>query len=66
MVEDESKIYKISVTAKELRYFISCGSALLQNIPKGSLSTYCDLNKEEIIEVSDRLREFADENGIDM
>ena len=66
MNDTEDKIYKISITAKELRYFISCGSALLQNIPKGSLPTYCDLNKEEIIEISDKLRDFADENGIDM
>lgn len=56
----------LEVTHKELRYFILCGLALVQNIPEGSLSTYCGLNKDEILVVSLRLREIADQLGIDM
>jgi hypothetical protein len=56
----------LKVTPKELRYFISCGLALIQNVPENSLSTYCGLNKGEIIDVSMRLRAFADEIGVHM
>ncbi len=56
----------LKITPRELRYFISCGLALIQNVPEKSLSTYCGLDKDEIIEVSHRLREMADNLGIDM
>ncbi|WP_143486075.1 hypothetical protein [Pseudomonas sp. PA15(2017)] len=56
----------LEVTPKELRYFISCGMALVQNLPKDSLSTYCGLSKDEILEVSLRLRGIADQLGVDM
>ena len=56
----------LKITPRELRYFISCGLALIQNVPSSSLSTYCGLDKDEIIEVSHRLREMADNLGIDM
>lgn len=56
----------LKVTPRELRYFVSCGMALIQNVPNDSLPTYCGLNKEEIIEVSLRLRELADRVGVDM
>lgn len=61
-----SEIITLKVTPKELRYFVSCGLALIQNIPDDSLSTYCGLNKDEIIEVSLRLREVADNLGVDL
>ncbi|MBU9811940.1 hypothetical protein J1785_19690 [Rahnella sp. SL6] len=54
------------VTPKELRYFVSCGLALIQNVPEGSLTTYCGLNKNEIIDISIRLRALADEIGVQM
>lgn len=57
---------RIEVTHKELRYFIACGFALMQNVPEDSLPTYCGLNKNEILEISLRLREMADQFGIDM
>lgn len=62
----ESDFIDLKVTPRELRYFVSCGLALIQNIPDESLSTYCGLSKDEIIEVSLRLREAAEKLGIDM
>jgi hypothetical protein len=56
----------LEVTSKELRYFISCGLALAQNVPEKSLPTYCGLSKSEIMEVSLRLRGVADQLGVDM
>ncbi|UYK66603.1 hypothetical protein NG831_21330 [Xanthomonas sacchari] len=56
----------IFVTERELRYFISCGIALIQNVPEDSLPTYCGLSKNEIIDVSMRLREFADRKGTEI
>ncbi|CAI8928362.1 MULTISPECIES: hypothetical protein [Pseudomonas] len=56
----------LKVTPRELRYFVSCGMALIQNVPNDSLPTYCGLNKDEIIEVSLRLRALADRVGVDM
>jgi hypothetical protein len=56
----------IEITHKELRYFILCGLALVQNVPEDSLPTYCGLSKEEILEVSLRLREIADQLHVKM
>lgn len=56
----------LKITENELRYFISCGIALIQNVPEDSLVTYCGMNKGEIIEISMRLRKLADEMGINM
>lgn len=56
----------LEVTHRELRYFISCGLALVQNVPEDSLPTYCGLSKDEILEVSLRLREIADQLGVDV
>ncbi len=56
----------LAFTPKELRYFISCGLALVQNVPEDSLPTYCGLSKDEIMELSLRLREVADKLGVDM
>ncbi len=56
----------LKVTPKELRYFISCGLTLIQNIPESSLATYCGLSKEEIVDVSMRLRAVADKLSVDM
>ncbi|MRH00577.1 hypothetical protein GIY21_09780 [Xanthomonas sontii] len=58
--------FNILVTERELRYFISCGIALIQNVPEDSLPNYCGLSKNEIIDVSMRLREFADRKGIEI
>jgi short-subunit dehydrogenase involved in D-alanine esterification of teichoic acids len=56
----------LEVTQRELRYFISCGLALMQNVPEDALPTYCGLSKGEILAVSLRLREIADQLDIDM
>ncbi|MNR25120.1 hypothetical protein D3C85_1422500 [compost metagenome] len=56
----------LEVTHREFRYFISCGLALVQNVPEDSLPTYCGLTKDEVLEISIRLREIADRLGVDM
>jgi hypothetical protein len=56
----------IEINHDELRYLISCGPALLQNIPEKSLSTYCHFTKDQIIELMIRFREIADNNGVDI
>jgi hypothetical protein len=63
---NEQDYISLKITPRELRYFVSCGLALIQNVPDESLSTYCGLSKDEIIEVSLRLREVADKLGVDM
>jgi len=62
----DSDYINLKITPRELRYFISCGSALILNVPGKSLPTYCGLDKDEIIEVSKRLRKIADNLGIEM
>lgn len=64
-INDLNKI-NIEITRKELRYLISCGLALVQNVPEESLPTYCGLGKEEILEISFRLRGVADQLGVVM
>jgi hypothetical protein len=56
----------IRLTSDELRFVISCGSALLLNIPEGSLPTYTHFSKAEIIDFSLRMREQLDQAGYDM
>ncbi len=56
----------LHLSAAELRYFIACGAALVQNVPEKSLATYCGFTKNQIIEISRKLREIADEQGVDM
>ncbi|GAA0660118.1 hypothetical protein GCM10009426_07790 [Rheinheimera tangshanensis] len=59
-----SKKISIELTEQELSYLISCGAALLQNIPEESLQTYCSFSKEQIIEFIVRLRGVAEEHGM--
>ncbi|MDT3723274.1 hypothetical protein RND78_27705 [Pseudomonas oryzihabitans] len=66
LINDDLEYVRLEITHKELRYFISCGLALVQNVPESSLSTYCGLSKKEILDVSLRLREVADQLGVDM
>ena len=65
-VNDSPKNIQLEVTHRELRYFISCGLALIQNVPENSLYTYCGFSKDEIVDVSLRLRKIADQLGVDM
>lgn len=64
--ESMSDAIDVRLTADELRFVISCGSALLQNIPEGSLPTYTHFSKAQIIEFSGRMRARLDEAGYDM
>ncbi len=64
--EDNGELISLTITHRELRYFIASGLALVQNIPESSLPTYCGFSKDEIIAMSIKLRNFADELGIDM
>jgi len=61
-----SQIVDIQLTPDELRYLISCGAALVQNLPEGSLPTYYHFNRAQIIEFSARMRARLDEAGYDM
>lgn len=64
--EDNAELISLTITRRELRYLIASGLALIQNIPEISLPTYCGFNKDEIIAMSIKLRNFADELSIDM
>jgi hypothetical protein len=57
---------EIQLTPDELRYLLSCGTALLQHIPESSLPTYCHFSKPQIAEFSSRIRRIMDEHGLDM
>ena len=57
---------QIELTPEELRYIISCGVALAQNVPNSSLPTYCGFDKEQIVEFSSRMRDELDKAGLDM
>ncbi|HEY9133660.1 MAG TPA: hypothetical protein VIM98_18055 [Dyella sp.] len=56
----------IQLTPDELRYLISCGAALVQNLPEASLPTYCHFNKAQIVAFSGRMRARLDDAGYDM
>lgn len=60
------KEIELSVTAEELRYLISCGIALVQNVRQEFLPTYCGFTKDEIIGITTKLKKVADDHGIDM
>jgi hypothetical protein len=62
----DEKLVTIRLSEKELRYVIACGIALMQNVPKEALSTYCGLSHEEIVEFSRKMKRVADESGVDM
>ena len=57
---------QIELTADELRYIIRCGAALAQNVPNGSLPTYCGFDKDQIVKFSGRMRDELEKEGLDM
>lgn len=65
-MEEQPKSIAVDLSPAELRYLISCGVALAQNVPPESLPTYCGFTLEEIAEFSDRIRSVLDSNGLDM
>lgn len=56
----------ISLTEDELRYLVSCGSALVMNVPEASLPTYTHFSKNQIIDFSRRIRSLMNFHNIDM
>lgn len=56
----------VEITDEELRFFMDCSNALLHLIPDGSLPTYSHFTREQIVDLMIRLREIADENGVDV
>jgi hypothetical protein len=66
MIEKCEKQYEVLLSAKELRYLVSCGAALLQNVPEKALATYTHFTKQEIIDFSKRMRALMDSHGLDI
>ncbi len=62
----EEILINVDLTVEEIRYLVSCGIALAQNIPTKSLPTYCTFNIDQIIEFSKKMRSVMDEHGLDM
>lgn len=56
----------VVLNENELRYVVSCGFALLINIPDASLPTYTHFSKEEIIIFSKKIRDIMDKNEIEL
>lgn len=56
----------VPLSQKELRYLISCGVALAQNVAKDALPTYCGFTVDEIVSFSKKIRELAERSGIDI
>lgn len=56
----------VNLSEFELRFLLSAGTGLLQNIPEGSLPTYTNFSKEEIMEFSKRIRKIMDQNDISL
>ncbi len=63
---NDAKMVNIELSENELRYIISCGVALMQNVPEGSVATYCGFSHEEIVEFSRKMKAVADNNGIEL
>ncbi len=65
-METTEKNISVSLSESELRFLVGAGFGLLQNIPEGSLSTYTNFSKEEILGFSKKIRTLMDENDISM
>ena len=57
---------EIRVSARELRYLIACGGALILNLPEKSLATYSGFTKEEIMKTTAKLRKVLEDHGLDL
>ena len=62
----EEKEVNIKLKEREIRYLIRCGVALLQNVSRESVASYCGFTAAEIVEITKKLKLLADENGIEM
>lgn len=62
----ESTEVQVALTLDEIRYLISCGAALAQNVPEDALPTYCGFTKRQIFDFSKKIRNELDRFGIDM
>jgi hypothetical protein len=63
---NDEKMINIALSEKELRYIIACGIALMQNVPEGSVATYCGFSHEQIVEFSRKMKNVADDSGIEL
>ena len=63
---NEKDLVSVQLSPDELRYLISCGAALAQNIPEQSLPTYCHFTKAQILAFSARMRSILQEQGLDL
>jgi argininosuccinate lyase len=61
-----NKTVAVQLTPDDLRYLISCGVALVQNLSEVSLPTYCHFNKAQIIEFSACMCARLNKAGYDM
>ena len=61
----KEQLINLELNPDELRYLVSCGTALLQNIPEKSLSTYCHFDKQQIVAFTSRIRKVMDKNELD-
>ncbi|KZL14863.1 hypothetical protein [Pseudovibrio sp. Ad37] len=64
--QNKEKKVQVELSETELRYLVGASLGLLQNIPANSLSTYVNLNVDEIVEFSAKIRSIMDENDISM
>lgn len=56
----------VDLTGEEVRYLVSCGIALVQNVPEHMLVVYCGFTKQQIVDFSSRMRGELDKAGLDM
>ena len=61
-----TKVVQVELSLDELRYIISCGAALAQNIRSDAVVTYCGFDIPQIVAFSRRMREKLDAAGEDM
>jgi hypothetical protein len=62
----EEKLVSVQLTESELRYIVSAGYGLLQNIPAKSLPTYTNFTADDIKRFSGKIRSLMDDNDISM
>lgn len=65
-VKDLTYAVDVKLTVVEIKYLISCGVALTQNVPESALPMYCGFTKQQIIDFSLKMRNELDRLGLDM
>lgn len=62
----DSVAIQVTLTASELRYVVSCGMTLAQNVPESAMPSYCGFTVQQVLEFSARMRNELDRLGLDM